>query len=500
MSGIKLFTFGVRNASSFDPTSALLRAQCIIGIVCQRFIGWNLGYTKATVWASDATLPIVLEGCVETTMSNDSFRMLAADAQEYGLIGTDVTDRTIIGCYAPSGESRTEGSSLCSFSGWHNAIFSTSGDCATLYASVGSVSSANGTFSTLGTIIRGVGTTGILVNRLANVNPATTSFLDLPATGLTDGLLCLRKGGWLQLPSTVDGTNTGTSAGLYAIKMEKGATLQCETGPADGLKGDDGRIHAVDSKLSFAAAISWAASFGGGPDMYLENCMAYFADNVTKSAVNSETALQNGVDGEIVAIGTKFKSATAVFTAAHVGRSIKISGAVNPANNNVHLITAWTSATEVILGAAVGLVNEGPGLTWGLVGTPQPIIEVARGGRVSQASGKTFNVRKPEVDPDTAVQEWNGYGYGANGAIYEHENAEVTLGTVVEAAGAAGATGLAAKIKNGSKLTHTGGAVLLGVAPLDLGGNAAPIAWPATPSSDAAAVTPQGCIVIPNVP
>lgn len=60
------------------------------------------------------------------------------------------------------------------------------------------------------------------------------------------------------------------------------------------------------------------------------------------------------------------------------------------------------------------------------------------------------------------------------------------------------AYGIAGTVRNASRLMHTGGAVILGTAPLKLGGSAAQ-AWPATPISDAGAGTPEGCVVIPNV-
>jgi hypothetical protein len=294
----------------------------------------------------------------------------------------------------------------------------------------------------------------------------------------------------------MEGENTGTGTCHLAHAQSNGHIL-FEAGVPSTLKAKNIQLNADGGEIAVSSGdVAWGSNFGGGPDAYVGSSPSSLdlRGNVTKSAVNSETAIQNGVDGQIVAVGTKFQSATAAFTAAHIGRSIKVSGSATPANNAVHLITAYTSPTEVIIGASVGLVNDGPGRTWGLVGTPQPIIECARGGRVSQASGKTFNVRKPEVDPDTGLQEWNNYGYGPNGFIYEHENSEATLGTLVEAAGIATATGIAARLRNRSTLLHTGGAVPLGVAPLVLGGNP-PSAWPATALSEPT----EGCTIIPNV-
>jgi len=319
---------------------------------------------------------------------------------------------------------------------------------------------------------------------------------DLPATG-SAAAFAANRGGKVRLSAaTMEGENTGTGTCHLAHAQSNGHIL-FEAGVPSTLKAKNIQLNADGGEIAVSSGdVAWGSNFGGGPDAYVGSSPSSLdlRGNVTKSAVNSETAIQNGVDGQIVAVGTKFQSASAAFTAAHIGRSIKVSGSATPANNAVHLITAYTSPTEVIIGASVGLVNDGPGRTWGLVGTPQPIIECARGGRVSQASGKTFNVRKPEVDPDTGLQEWNNYGYGPNGFIYEHENSEATLGTLVEAAGIATATGIAARLRNRSTLLHTGGAVPLGVAPLVLGGNP-PSAWPATALSEPT----EGCTIIPNV-
>jgi hypothetical protein len=335
----------------------------------------------------------------------------------------------------------------------------------------------------------------------ARVAIDVSSVVGVPAAGFAGGLAHATSDGSLTITGS-DGVNDGTGAtSLFGLQAIRGGTIETDGASYAAIYGKHG--HQIkNGAIRITTAATVASRPGGGSDVYVEDGSFRMDDNFTKSAVNSETAIQNGADGQIVAVGTQFIAASAVFTSAHVGRSIKVSGAVNPANNAVHLITAYTNPTTVVLGASAGLVNEGPGLTWGLVGTPQPIIEVARGGRVSQASGKTFNVRHPEVDPDTAVQEWNNYGYGPNGAIYEHENAEVTLGTLVEAAGAANATGVAATLRNKSTLLHTGGAVILGVAPLKIGAGAA-IAWPAAPVTDdtvaGAVISGEGNKIIPNV-
>ena len=213
--------------------------------------------------------------------------------------------------------------------------------------------------------------------------------------------------------------------------------------------------------------------------------------------MNTQTAIQSGADGQITAASKRFTSATAVFTSKHVGRSIKISGATNPANNNVFLITAYVDPNNVTLYTGPVYVNES-NLTWGLVGTPQPIIERCRGTEIAQASGKTFTVMHPEVAPVSGKQEWNHYGYGPNGYDYAHQNSQAELGTLVETAGIATALDVAATLHDRSSLMHAGGAVILGAAPLVLGGAAAQ-AWPAAGITDLAAGTPEMCYLKPNV-
>ena len=324
----------------------------------------------------------------------------------------------------------------------------------------------------------------------------------IPAAGIPGGLMRVATGATLQT-TLIEGVNTGTGATLYGLNAEREANFH---GSLNGIQGKHGMLYCPSGRVRSNDAVSLGSSEGLAPDIYIGGTGSLdIADNLTKSAVNSETAIQSGVDGQITAGTKRFTSATAVFTAAHVGRSVKISVTINAGNVGVHEITAFIDANNVTLNNMAAPVNEGPGLTWGLVGTPRPIFEVARGGRISQADGKTFTVRIPGVEPapGSGIQEWSkqGYGLANTGFAHIHEGGEAVLGTLaLSGVGAAGAGGIAAKIKNASKLLHKGGAVILGTAPLDLGGNAGAIAWPATPSSDAAAAAPQQCIVIPNVP
>jgi len=121
-------------------------------------------------------------------------------------------------------------------------------------------------------------------------------------------------------------------------------------------------------------------------------------------------------------------------------------------------------------------------------GTAQPVLKARRGAKVTMDPTKAFTL--------PAGSGNNLTDYGANGAIDVETCCDVALGTL--AGGAAGAVGIAARVKRASRLAHAGGAPAWGGAPLDLGGSGA-IAWPAAnPTSDAAAGVPEDCWVLPG--
>lgn len=123
-------------------------------------------------------------------------------------------------------------------------------------------------------------------------------------------------------------------------------------------------------------------------------------------------------------------------------------------------------------------------------GTAKPFLQVARGGRAVQVTGGNFTLPAGSGDYPT--------DYGADGAIVAKGGLpDLRLGNLTGGTGAT--TGIGCTVKNGARLAHNG-AGLSGVAPLDLGGLPAPIPWPAAAQTDAGAVIPQDCIVIPNVP
>lgn len=77
------------------------------------------------------------------------------------------------------------------------------------------------------------------------------------------------------------------------------------------------------------------------------------------------TTTDSGADGVITATGTFFSSATAAFSASHVGWYIRVADATNEGNNGDHEITAIVSGVKVVIGNSTTLVNEAS-LHWSL--------------------------------------------------------------------------------------------------------------------------------------
>jgi len=437
-----------------------------------------------------------------------SFFVSTAALVDYGFLGTNTADSFYLG-------SRHTGTYNPTFDGTVDVNFVGLMGTNSLHGGARNVGLSVNRSAILGTgnlvstlqllIINSICNGQVSVSRDCYLDISKFSYLDVPAAGVSGGLLYIQRGGRCSSASTIDGINDGTGTQLYGIKVDKGGFLEADDYSGFGypatLTGKHGNLHVESGgSVEIAADVSFGASLGGGPDVYFgPDSQIALGGNFTKSAVNSSVASQSGADGQITAASNRFTSATAAFTSAHVGRSIKISGAVNPANNNVFLITAFVGVNDVTLEAGPAYVNEGPGLTWGLVGTPAPIIEAAVGAKITQTAGKTFTVKCPELGAVSGLQEWYRYGYGSLGWANVHAGSNVVLGTLAETGGLATATGTAATVKNGSSLLHAGGAVILGVAPLDLGGLPAPIPWPAAAQTDQGAVTPQGCLVIPGV-
>ncbi|MBN1774491.1 MAG: hypothetical protein JXB32_24740 [Deltaproteobacteria bacterium] len=243
------------------------------------------------------------------------------------------------------------------------------------------------------------------------VEVSCTSFLDLNAAGCGSGFFSAYFSGFVIIPSTVDGNNTGTAgSGLVVANCVNGEIL-FSGNPSVNLKGEHGFLNQTDGRVRLQGNYSQGALEGGGPDIYVEK-------------------------GTLTITGTVTKTAT------------------NPSGG----------------------------------GVAQPVLKCRRGAKVTMDAADAFTL--------PAGSGNNATDYGANGAIDIETCCDVALGTL--AGGAAGAVGIAARVKRASRLAHAGAGAPWGGTPLDLGGSGA-IAWPAAnPTSDAAAGVPEDCWVLPG--
>lgn len=421
VSGITMVAQSWQPADLYD-TSVWSSRRCVtFGVRAAQFV-WSLSHwTMASVEATDGIIPLEVSGGSAVAMQvargflgglefPDS---LMDDVHAQGGADPD----TLVGCYVPNGQSQSDGAfgGLGLWSGYYNNLFSSQGGAIYLSsAAFNSAEALDGVLTTYQCIAgRGSGKTyGVRANHGGRVQLNKTSFLDLPATGLTDGLVSLDKGGWCQLSNTVDGNNTGTAgSGLVALKTRKGSTIQVENSPSTSLQGKHGFLFMEGGDdATFAAAVTRGAE-AGGPDFDIgPNSRIHFAAAVTKSATNP-------------------------------------SGG----------------------------------------GTAAPVIR-SRGGKVTFAAGATFTL--------PAGSGNNTTDYGANGAIDLEGLVDAKFAAL--AGGNAAATGTAVRVKKGSRLAHSGAAPTWGAAALDLGGLPGAVAMPAAVLSDAGAVTPEDCWVMPG--
>ncbi len=113
------------------------------------------------------------------------------------------------------------------------------------------------------------------------------SHLDLPATGLSNGLYYFRDiDARIGLSAEVEGNNTGSAgSGLYGIFATHGARLTINKS-LNGLKGKDGFLRLDNCIVQTAAAMTRAAEEGRGPDLYVRSAKLYLGASFTKSATN----------------------------------------------------------------------------------------------------------------------------------------------------------------------------------------------------------------------
>lgn len=290
VSGIANMRYGYQRAQHWD-TAYSWPANVVLGIACERFSAVATNGLRACVFAT-GTLPIRFGQCYEcrTEVASDNFYVLRTRAAEYGLLGTNVAGETCrVGSKTTTtganGIVRFEGSEYCMAVG---RFASTLGVMMGSYSSYHSYCSSNGIDATSGLAVvsNSILSGQAVSNHASAVAMEKTSWLSIPAAGLPNGLVTCRKGGWVQLASTVDGTNTGTGATLYGCKVEKGGKLQMDSCPT-ALTGDDGDWYIEDGEAEFSGALTIAARKGDGPDIYAgPNAKVHFGGNITKSATN----------------------------------------------------------------------------------------------------------------------------------------------------------------------------------------------------------------------
>ena len=210
-----------------------------------------------------------------------------AEKVEWGLTGTNVADTWYMGSWwsnASNPATTVRSSHDVFFTGYFAKPFGVAAcDTATFtYLNIPSVDSYCWYYSLSRCFLCGA----LVTNHYASSTVDKVSFVDLPAAGVPGGLIQVRKGGWCQPTSLVEGNNTGTGAGLYGCKVEKGGKLQMDTCPA-ALTGDDGDWYIDAGEADFNANLSIAARKGDGPDIYVASgSRVHFGGTVTKTATN----------------------------------------------------------------------------------------------------------------------------------------------------------------------------------------------------------------------
>jgi len=290
VSGIRNLRYGFQRAQHWDAAYSW-PANVVLGITCERFSAVQTNCLRFSVKAT-GTLPIRIGQCYEvrSEVASDNFYVLRTRAAEYGLLGTNVVGETsrcgsVTTTTGGNGALRSEASEYCTFAGrFAGSVSALMGSFSTYH----SYAYSNGIEGTSGLVVieNSILSGQVVVNHASAIMAQKLSWLSLPAAGLPGGLATTRKGGWLQLFSTVDGNNTGAGANLYGCKVEKGGKLQMDTCPT-ALTGDDGDWYIEDGEAEFSAALTIAARAGGGPDIYVgANAKVHFAAGVTKSATN----------------------------------------------------------------------------------------------------------------------------------------------------------------------------------------------------------------------
>lgn len=157
----------------------------------------------------------------------------------------------------------------------------------------------------------------------------------------------------------------------YHVSYQSGATLEAladiETLTVEDVTYDyaESGGQTNDAHPSFALTLAMHHRYERGiADTALAGVDANVQDSPDESPtmalgeLTAATSTDSGTDGVITASSKKFTSATAAFTASHVGYYISITDATNATNDGDHLITAYIDGTNVTIGNATGLANE----------------------------------------------------------------------------------------------------------------------------------------------
>ncbi len=295
VSGIASVRYGYQRAQHWDAAYDC-PANVVLGLTCERFASVQTNCLRFSVKAT-GVLPIRIADSydVRCCIESDAFYVTRVRAAEYGLLGLPGTNETCrCGSWTTnatsSGALRCEASTYLFLSGFFAGQLSGVINPMSMYAQYCSCSGIVGEHvsyvSIHNVIVRCAGTSAVRAYRCAEMSIQKTSFVDVAAAGISDGLIRVDSEGFLHLVSTVDGNNTGAGLRLYGCKVERGGKVVVDSCPS-ALTGDDGDWYIDDGEVEFVGNLSIAARAGGGPDVYCgPNSRVYFAGTVTKSATN----------------------------------------------------------------------------------------------------------------------------------------------------------------------------------------------------------------------
>jgi hypothetical protein len=173
-------------------------------------------------------------------------------------------------------------------------VVSAQESCTVLYSMTNTVySMSNSTIMNYSLLSPQTANQGVLAGtsgRASGVRLGYCTLIDLPATGYSAAAGIFRAGtGGVVVLGNCDGNNTGTAgAGLYAVVVSPGGTVEIDANSAVELKAKHGAFRNLGGTLLFTANSTITASEGGGglPDVYVEGGDLYLTGNFNKGATN----------------------------------------------------------------------------------------------------------------------------------------------------------------------------------------------------------------------